>query len=179
MRSERNTQRMIHLAVVLSCGLTIALAVTTIVVSDESISRASLSAVAVLGLLTIATTNSDLTVRAGLGISGNAMVLIGSLVVFRAYGFFLGPLLVGCFGALDYKQLREGAWEKIAFNASADGLALLAAGSSFWIATIEPNPSTLTLCFATLVSATIYLCVHAPMISIPVALSRGESYQSV
>ncbi len=33
-----------------------------------------------------------------MGISGNVMVLIASLVVFREYGFFLGPVIVGCCG---------------------------------------------------------------------------------
>ncbi len=100
--------------------------------------QTSLMALAVLGLFALAATNFDVTARAGMGISGNVMVLVASLVVFRDFGFFLGPVIVGCFGALDWTQLRERAWPKIAFNASADAVSLLAATLVFWSITTQP-----------------------------------------
>ena len=115
-----------------------------------------------------------------MGISGNVMVLIASLVVFRAYGFFLGPVIVGCCGALDLAQLRARAWQKVAFNASADALSLLAASFVFWALTDQPKPSSpIVLVVVTAISAATYLLVHSPLISIPVALSCREPYFKV
>jgi hypothetical protein len=180
MAAERNTQRIIQLTVLSLCGLTVALVALTAVVSNSSLSADSLIALFVLGVFALAATNFDVTARAGLGISGNVMVLVASLVVFRDYGFFLGPVVVGCCGALDLTQLRERAWQKVAFNASADALSLLAAAGVFWSLTSQPiADSTARLLIATALGAATYLLVHAPLISIPVALSCGEPYFKV
>jgi HD domain len=180
MESERKTERMIQLTVLLLCGLSVALVAVLAVVSDDSISTDAAVALVVLGLFSLASTNFDVTARAGMGISGNVMVLIASLVVFRAYGFFLGPIIVGCCGALDLTQLRDRAWQKVAFNASADALSLLAAAAVFWTLTDQARPtSPVALFVATAISAATYLLVHSPLISIPVALSCQEPYFKV
>jgi hypothetical protein len=180
MESERDTQRKIQLTVLTSCGLAVALVVICAVVAPDSITRSAALALVVLGLFALAATNFDVTARAGMGMSGNVMVLIASLVVFRAYGFFLGPVIVGCCGALDVTQLRERAWLKVGFNASADTLSLIAASGVYWALTDQARPTSPVVLFvATALSAATYLLVHSPLISIPVALSCGEPYRTV
>src|SRR5262245_61300428 len=115
MNTERKTERMIQLTVLMLCGLTVALVVVAAVFTDNALTVDVAIALTVLGLFALAATNFDVTARAGLGMSGNVMVLVASLVVFRDYGFFLGPVVVGCCGALDWIQIRERAWQKIAF----------------------------------------------------------------
>src|SRR5438094_2518055 len=127
MKTQRKTEQMIQLTVLLLCGLTVALVIVAAVFTESVLTIDVAVALAVLGLFALAATNFDVTARAGLGISGNVMVLVASLVVFRDYGLFLGPVIVGCCGALDWTQLRERAWQKVAFNASADALSMLAA----------------------------------------------------
>jgi hypothetical protein len=180
METERATQRKIQLTVLTLCGLAGALVAISAAIAQDSFTLSAAVALLILGLFSLASTNFDVTARAGMGISGNVMVLIASLVVFRAYGFFLGPVVVGCCGALDLTQLRERAWQKVAFNASADALSLLAAAGVFWAVTDQPKPtSPLLLFIATAVSAAAYLFVHSPLISIPVALSCHEPYAKV
>ena len=82
-----------------------ALVAISAAIAQDSITLSAAVALLILGLFSLASTNFDVTARAGMGISGNVMVLIASLVVFRAYGFFLGPVVVGCCGALDLTQL--------------------------------------------------------------------------
>jgi hypothetical protein len=180
MDSDRKTQRMIRLTVLVMCGFTVALVAGIATLSDDSFTLRTAVALIVLGAFALAATNFDVTARAGLGMSGNVMVLIASLVVFRDYGFFLGPVIVGCFGALDFAQLRERAWLKVTFNGSADAISLLAAASVFWLLTIERvSGSAFDLLVATAVGSATYLFVHAPLISIPVALSCKEPYFKV
>jgi HD superfamily phosphodiesterase len=180
METQRNIEKMIQRTVLVLCGLTVALVVVAAVLTSNALTSDVVVALAVLGLLALAATNFDVTTRAGLGMSGNVMVLVASLVVFREYGFFLGPVIVGCFGALDWAQLREHAWPKIAFNASADAVSLLAATLVFWSVTSQPVAgSTVRLFIATALGAATYLLVHSPLISIPVALSCGEPYFTV
>jgi hypothetical protein len=180
MKKHRNTDQLIRYAVLLLCGLTVALVCVAALVCDNVFNDEIILALAVLGAFALAATNFDVTARAGLGMSGNVMVLVASLVVFREFGFFLGPVIVACFGALDWAQLRERAWLKIAFNASADALSLLAATLVFWSLTEQPVASSTALLFlATAVGAATYLLVHAPLISVPVALSCGEPYSKI
>jgi hypothetical protein len=180
MDSERKTQREITFAVLAVCGVAVALAFAAQLVVQDRLSVDAAVAVLILGVLSLATTNFDLTARYGVGISGNIMVLVASLVVFRAYGFFLGPVIVAMFGALDFTQLRERAWMKIAFNASADAISLVAAATAFWLATSEPRPtSPIVLIAATLLGTAVYFCAHVPLLSVPIALSSGEPYTRI
>jgi hypothetical protein len=149
-------------------------------VSQDSVTTEAVFAVVVLGLFALASTNFDVTARVGMGISGNIMVLIASVVVFREYAFFLGPVIVAFFGALDIAQLREHAWLKISFNAAADAISLIAASAAFWLVTSKPLPtSPLVLLLAALLSAAVYFFVHLPLLSAPVAMSCGEPYLRV
>jgi hypothetical protein len=180
MELEPILQRKIQITVLSLCGLSVALVVPIAIRSNHGVTLNSAIAVIVLGSFALAATNFDVTARDSMGVSGNAMVLIASLVVFREYGLFLGPVVVGCCGAVDLAQVREGAWQKIAFNASADTLSLLAAGSVFWLLTphsISGSPAALFA--ATALGAVTYMCVHGPLVSIPVALSCREPYFEV
>ncbi len=180
MVTEHNTQRQIRIAVLLLCGVAVALAIPAVIVSYESVSWESAVAVIVLGLLALAATNFDVTARDAMGISGSSMVLLASLVVFRDYRVFAGPILVGCFGALDLAQLRERAWLKVAFNASADAIALLGASCVYWALTPHSISSPPVLLFlATALAASSYMVIHGPLLTIPVAISCQERYLSV
>jgi len=180
MKAERDTQRIIQIAVLSLCGLSVALIVPIAIVADTTFTIQIAIATTVLGVFALAATNFDVTARDSMGVSGNAMVLIASLVVFREYGFFLGPVVVGCFGALDLAQVREHSWLKIAFNASADSLSLLAASSVFWLLTPQStSASAPSLFLATALGAVTYMCVHGPLVSIPVAISCREPYSTV
>ena len=73
-----------------------------------SVTPKSASRLLVFGLLALAATNLDVITRASIGISGNVMIFIASIVVFGEYSFFLGPALIGlCCGLFDVAQLRE------------------------------------------------------------------------
>src|SRR6476660_7114122 len=98
METERTTQRKSQIAVLLLCGSAVALIAPISVFSQPEFTADNAIAVAVLGILALAATNFDITARDGMGVSGNAMVLFASLTVFREYGFFVGPIIVGCFG---------------------------------------------------------------------------------
>jgi hypothetical protein len=180
MRSERSTERRIQIAVLSLCGLSVALVFPIAILSEPSFSLETAVALSILGIFALAATNFDITARDSMGVSGNAMVLIASLVVFRSYGFFLGPVIVGCCGALDFAQIRERSWLKIAFNASADSLSLLAAAAVFWLLTPGSTSATAPeLLLATALGAVAYMFVHGPLVSIPVALSCREPYFTV
>jgi HD-GYP domain-containing protein (c-di-GMP phosphodiesterase class II) len=180
MSSERKIEQKIEVAVLSLCGLAVALVVVAAIWSDNAFTADCFIALGVLGAFALAATNFDVTARAGLGISGNVMVLIAALVVFREYGLFLGPVIVACLGALDFSQLRQRAWQKVAFNASADALTMLAAALVFWAMTGSPTSApTVVLLIATVLGATTYLVVNALLISIPVALTSGEEYTQV
>ena len=84
-------------------------------------------------------------------------------------------------GASTVAQLRERAWQKIAFNASADALSLLAATAVFW-SDREPTSRWIDvrLCARDRRLARRRTCsCNAALRSIPVALSCGEPYFKV
>jgi len=180
MNLQHKIEQMIHVTVLTLCSFTVALVTAAALSSENAFSTECIVALLVLAVFALAATNSDVTARAGLGISGNVMVLVAALVVFREYGLFLGPVIVGCCGAVDFTQLRQHAWEKVAFNAAADALSMLAATIVFWAMTGgSTSASTSRLLLATALGAATYLGVHAPLISIPVALSCDEPYVHV
>jgi hypothetical protein len=177
MKRQRNAEQMIKWTVLVLCGLTVALICVAVWVTQPSVTTNAGLALGAFGLFALAATNFDVTTRDATGMSGNVMVFVASLVVFRQYGFFLGPAIVGCIGALDWAQLRERAWLKISFNASSDALALLAAAVVFWSITNQlVVGSAVRLFLAAALSAVTYLLVNALLVSIPVALSCDEPY---
>jgi HD domain len=179
MKTIRNAQRSIEIAVLIVCGLAVALVGLISTLAWHTPSTQSLVAVAVLGVLALAATNFDVTARDAMGISGNSMVLMAAIVVCREYGFFLGPVVVGLAAALDITQLRERALLKVAFNAAADAIALLAASCAYWLATPGSHDHIVMLVVATILAAATYMLVHGPLLSIPVALSCNEPYRKV
>src|SRR5215470_1746157 len=69
--------------------------------------------------------NLDVLARGGVGMSGAAMLFIGAIVAFERQECLFGVLIVAaCFG-LDYQQIRQGEWLKVAFNVAASMLAVL------------------------------------------------------
>lgn len=180
METERDTQRRIRVAVLVLCGIAVALATWVSVAAVEDWSTDVAVAIAVLGVLAIAAMNFDIPTRDSVGMSGTAMIFIGSLVVFRAQNFAIGPAIVGICAAIDYWHIRERAWLKIAFNASAATISLIGASALFWALTDEPRPSSqVILVLAVAVSAMAYLCVNAALVSVPVSLSDREPYGKV
>jgi HD domain len=179
MEETQTTDRKIELAVLALCGVAVALVGFIVVFVEGSPTTKSLVAVAVLGVLALAATNFDVTARDGMGISGSAMILMASIVVCRQYGFFLGPVVVGLAAALDIAQLREGAFLKVAFNASADAVALLAGSCTYWSLTTSSHNRVALLVLAMVLAALTYMLVHGPLLSIPVAFSCNERYRKV
>jgi len=180
MKTQRTPDHLIRLTVLVMCGLVVALTAFAAVVTQPHIDSQELVGVLVLGVFALAATNSDVDARAAMGMSGNVMVLIASLVVFRYYGFFLGPILVGFFGAFDLRQLRERAWSKLAFNASAESLSLFAAAGLFWLI-VGSNSATADVSqfIGVVVASTAYLGLNSMLIAIPVSLTCGEPYNRV
>lgn len=180
MRTERNAQRVIHFAVSMMCGLVVALTALAVLLTSPQLTKEELVGVLVLGVFALAATNSDVDARDALGMSGNVMVLIASLVVFHHYGFFLGPILVGFFGAFDLQQIRERAWNKIAFNASADSLSLFAAAAAFWVVVGNDAANTDVRQFVgVVVASAIYLLLNSMIVAVPVSLTCDEPYPRV
>src|SRR4051794_17278962 len=180
MTNQRTPDQLIRFTVLVVCGLVVALTALAAVMTRPDINAEEVVGVLVLGVFALAATNSDVDARAGMGMSGNVMVLIASLVVFRYYGFFLGPILVGFFGAFDVQQIRERSWSKIAFNASADSLSLFAAAGLFWfIVGSGAATADLSQFIGVVVASATYLGLNSMLIAIPVSLTWGEPYNRV
>ncbi len=107
METERDTQRTIRVAVLVLCGIAVALVACVSVIAVENWSTDVAVAIAVLGLLAIAAMNFDVPTSDSVGMSGTAMIFIGSLVVFRAQNFAIGPAIVGICAAIDFRHIRE------------------------------------------------------------------------
>jgi hypothetical protein len=166
---------MMRVALSSTCGLAILLVVGVAFLTRSPFNSDAIAALAVLSLAALAATNFDITTRDGVGMSGNVMILVASLVIFHDYDLFLGPVVVGACGAIDIAQARAGAWNKIAFNAATDSLALLAGAGVFWLVA-GSTASTGLLLFASACATTAYLGINSAVVSVPVALSVGESY---
>jgi HD domain len=170
----------IRATVLLLCGVVVACMIAIAAVSEEAPSGRVLMAVAILGIATAIATNFDVTTRVDSSTSGVAMVLVAALVVFRSYGFFLGPMVVGLFGALTISHLRRREWQRLAFNASAESVAILAGAVVYWVL-VQPgsrdNPALMLVAAA--LSALAYLFVNSALVGIPVALSCDERYRDV
>jgi hypothetical protein len=180
MTTQRNNDRLIQITVLVLCGSVVALTALAVLLTQPVLDKEVAVGVLVLGVFALAATNSDVVARAGMGMSGNVMVLMASLVVFKYYGFFLGPILVGFFGAFDIQQIRERAWQKIAFNASADSLSLFAAAAAFWaIVGTELPSASVRLFIGTFIASAAYLFLNSVLISVPVSISCNEPYRFV
>src|SRR5215470_6084930 len=115
----RNVQTITKLRLLAAVGLVATAAIVAVVArfGAGSFSQQVLVALVVLGVLAIAATNLEVMARTNTAISGNVMVLVASIIVFRHYSYYLGPALVGFLcGLFDFAQLRNREWMKISFN---------------------------------------------------------------
>ena len=101
-------------------------------VTSRPISADLVLAVLLLGSLAAVATYMDVDVDAAIGLSGNTMILIAAIVVFRPEQSYLGVALVAVIGALDYIQVRRRELYKMVINAGIDCLVLLAASAVYW-----------------------------------------------
>ncbi len=136
-------------------------------------------AIVILGFLAVMANNLELEARSRVGLSGNAMVVTASIVVFRPSLVYVGPLLVGALSGLYFPDLRERAWYKVALNSSFDALALLAAMLTFWGMTGSGHVSQPLMVLAVAVSSSAYLLVNTLLVAIPVAITCEERYLGV
>jgi HD superfamily phosphodiesterase len=161
------------------CGLVVALITLSVATIDQTMSIEVGVAILVFSVFALFATSSDVEAYAGVGTSGNVMVLMASLVVFRAYGFFLGPIIVGLLGAIDITQLRERSGIKVVFNACADALSMFGAAGAFWSVTNAIGTTYADLFLGVALSAVVYLLINTLLVAVPVSLSMRESYWRV
>jgi hypothetical protein len=136
-------------------------------------------ALLVLCAFAIAATNLEVLPLSNFAMSGNVMILTASLVIFHDLDCFLGPVIVGlCCALFDVVHLRAREWQKIGFNAGADTIALLAAGTLFWAIADQFGSGSLSLIIATSAAALAYLIANSTLVSLPVSLSSGEPYRT-
>jgi HD superfamily phosphodiesterase len=179
MGSSLTSKSKIRITVAVTCGLAVLAFVALLVAQREAISNRSLIAAFVLAVACIAATNIEVATRASVRTSGLPMVLVATLVVFRAYEFLPGAVVVAACACIDIQLIRAKSWQKIAFNASSESLSVLCGASVLWIA----NPAELSLRPILLLlvtgSALIYLITNAVLVSVPVSLSCEEPYRQV
>jgi len=179
METETRNEKLISLTVVVACGLAVGLIAAAFLRAPNYGSTSAWAGVLILGVFAIVASSSDVTARDGVGTSGVVMVLMASLLVFRSYGFFVGPALVAVLGSLDVRQITQRAWIKILFNAATDAIAMLAATAVFWIAAGDWTGVSPQLLLALACSAAVYLILNSVFISVPVSLSCDEPYVTV
>jgi hypothetical protein len=141
--------------------------------------RDSLITVALLGSLAAIACNVDIEASSNFSLSGEVMIFMAAIVVFRASGSLVGPALVGVFAALDWTHVRSRAWEKIAVNASADALGLLLASLVVWLIVGQANVDPALLFGVIVVAATVHLVVVFVLISVPISIATDDGYRSV
>jgi HD superfamily phosphodiesterase len=135
-------------------------------------------ALIVLGGLAVLATNLDVEVVSRVAVSGIVMIFTASLVVFNGYGYVLGPAVVGALGALTIDHIRRREYYKIAINAGADALALLAASWTFSQFGFGAHQLP-TLLAAVIVSTLVYSLVNSVLVAVPVSIDLECSYLGV
>ena len=105
------------------------------------------------------------------------MILTAAMVVFRPDRLYLGVALVAVIGAADYTQVRTRDDSKLIVNAAVDCMALLAGSIVFWAVTPQSDPSQLALLAGAALGASVYVLVHCPLLSIPLAIVCGDRYR--
>jgi len=172
--------RRLNLVVLASCVASIAVLAASLLATSTSEWRDALAAVAVFAPLVILAANLDVLTRGDVGLSGNAMVLIGSVVVFHNYDFMVGVAVVGACVGLDFAQIKRREWQKLAFNSSAGVLCLAVAAVPYWLIANYGSLSTPgTLLLATCAAAVVYSVANALLVSVPVSLSSNDTYRTV
>jgi hypothetical protein len=179
MNPNTRKQRQINVTVIAVSGVAVALLAAGFVAAPDHGSTTAWAAVFILGIFAVVATSSDVVARDGVGTSGVVMVLMASLLVFRAYDFFMGPALVAILGSLDVRQGTDRAWIKMVFNAGMDAIAMLAATATFWTIGGQWTGGSVQSLLATACAAIVYLALNSILISIPVSISCEEPYLSV
>src|SRR5215471_9196757 len=118
-------------ALAVGCTAIAATALAT-VASLDALTTLGVVAIVVLGGFAAVATMFDVDIQTRVGLSGNAMFLIATLVVFREVRLYMGVAIVALLGAIDYAQLRRREYYKVAINAGNDCLALLAGALVCW-----------------------------------------------
>jgi hypothetical protein len=149
------------------------------VASTRAFVTGSVVAIAVLGILAAVATYLDVDVDAAIGLSGNTMILTAAMVVFRPDRLYLGVALVAVIGAVDYTQVRSRDYTKLIVNAAVDCLALLAGSIAFWTFASQPEPPQLILLAGAALGAGVYYLIHCALLSIPLAIARGDRYRTM
>jgi hypothetical protein len=147
--------------------------------SRGSFSLGSFAVLLLFGSLAALATNLDVEARDGFAMTVDVMISMASVVVFQARGVFVGAALVGLFVALYAPHIKNREWHKLAINASAECLSLLAASAVSWSIAGSGTTTPLLLIVATAASAAVYLMLNAVILSIPVAVGSGERYRAV
>jgi len=168
-------------AVVLAlCSLAVALVIGIFRATPGAGSPGTWTAVVVLAAAAVVATNFDVESRGAFTISGAAMVLVASLIVFRDYNFALGVVIIALFNALTFAQIKKRQWQKLAFNAAAQTLSLLAGAAVYWqLASSGSLARPGLVLVAAAASGFVYLVTNSALVAIPVALSFDERYRSV
>jgi HD-GYP domain-containing protein (c-di-GMP phosphodiesterase class II) len=175
-RNSDTRQKLLVVAAIFGSAMVLAIAAAA--VTSRPITADLVLAVLLLGSLAAVATYMDVDVDAAIGLSGNTMILIAAIVVFRPEQFYLGVALVAVIGALDYIQVRRRELYKMVINAGIDCLVLLAASAVYW--TTAPAGSALVpnLAAAALGAGVFYL-LHCTLLSWPLAITRGEKYRTM
>jgi len=175
-RNSDTRQKLLVVAAIFGSAMVLAIAAAA--VTSRPITADLVLAVLLLGSLAAVATYMDVDVDAAIGLSGNTMILIAAIVVFRPEQCYLGVALVAVIGALDYIQVRRRELYKMVINAGIDCLVLLAASAVYW--TTAPAGSALVpnLAAAALGAGVFYL-LHCTLLSWPLAITRGEKYRTM
>jgi hypothetical protein len=176
----KTSERRLQVVVLSTCVLGALAFGVSAILSRTNGSTEALTAILVFSPLVILAANLDVLTRGDVGMSGNAMVLIGSIVVFRECNFILGVAIVGACVGIDYVQIRGREWMKVAFNFSAGIVSLVLAAVPFWFITDSSYASgTVRLIIATCVAGCVYLASNTLLVGLPVSISSNEPYWTV
>ena len=171
-------QKLTVVAFVFGTAMLVSIALAA-VASTRSVSTGTVAAIVVLGVLAAVATYMDVDVEAAIGLSGNTMILTAAMVVFRPDRFYLGVALVAVLGAIDYTQVRSREYYKMIINAGVDCLALLLGSVAFWAIAPQPEPPQLVLLAGAALGAGVYYLVHCVLLSVPLAITRGDRYRAM
>lgn len=109
---------------------------SALVVGALNTSKLDLSAVVIFTLLIAIADRSEVELPGGENVSASTMLVLASVVVFRAESAPVGPMIVSAiFGALYLRHWRERQWSKLAFNV---GMGVLYAGGATLVAFAFP-----------------------------------------
>jgi HD superfamily phosphohydrolase YqeK len=179
MTSEALKPRRIRIAVSLVGLAALLVALVGAYFSARTLTPKLAIAVCLFAAFAILAANLEIVVRSGFGLGGHIMILIAAVVVFRQSDAFVAAIFVGACSGLNFAQIRAREWEKVAFNAAADSLAVAASAGVFWLTTSAGETSIVLLLCTTALAASAYLLANAALVGIPVAIANDEKYPLV